>query len=479
MSGVFGLVGALSTVSSASAENIVHDKVIPHQVASAPAVGVASAFNDQLQVVRLPDNRIVYSISNDATAAGVIRGWAEIPGGGRTERQLAVHHNKKLGKTYVAAIGMGGFGMFLQTIDWNTGAWANGWTYYGGEFSSPPEIAVNDQKGIITLLGSGRTDSRLYYKNQLIGQPTDSSNLTWKQWGSPFTTKLKVAARWVGGKTPAGAEFSSLRIAATQDGHGLIYNAQGTLKNSKEFNTNSVWFEVPGGGKTNHGLSMAEWDNDLDGYADTLWLAVRGVNDGFAYQTYQANQWNGVAEAGDTGPGWRWFQTQGNSPFGPAMYTRSNGPVLAVTETQANGGGIVYQRNIGDLKPGPRSLAVLKNDPAQPGWTEAKISEPVGTGYHPQEISAGWKPSWKDSNGSPVPSPVNGPNAVQNSEPVNKWYPWCAVYKINDVPTGQRAQHWMPGENQNSAFADLVAWLDVHYPLGEDQLGWIEENGPC
>ncbi|WP_369275843.1 hypothetical protein AB5J55_43200 [Streptomyces sp. R11] len=481
-----------------AAEPLVHDKTIQHQIAGTPAVGLAGwtdgAGGNQLQVARLKDNRVFYAIAHPANPQATIRGWAEIPGGGRTEQSPAIHHSKTYRKTFVAVTGLGGYGMFLQTLNWDTGHWGSSWVHYGGVFTSPPEIAVNDHWAIITLLGAG-TDQELAYKNQGIGKPASTGG--WRKFGNGpiyhnrIHTALKVAARWSGEKNDLTGQVYGIRLEIAVvhvQGSGKIYSLtarpkSGNVTHGFEFADDYALFEVFGGGLTKHAPAMAEWDEDHDGFADTFWVAVRGIQGGFFYQTLQHGCFNGDpwGNCGAPGPGWRLFQKQGDSNYGPAMYTNLMGPVLAVTETQANGGGLVYQRNVGKAM-GPRPQALLINDPAHPGWRAAKLSEPIGTGNHPEEIAAGWTPSWKDPNGNPIPSPATGHTAI--SEPPAAWHEFCVV----DVKwTGQNWQHigetdfTFPGDSRNEAWADVTAWYaripKVDIPPGGTSF-WVE-NRAC
>ncbi|MFF5176291.1 hypothetical protein ACFY3U_27220 [Micromonospora sp. NPDC000089] len=469
---VISLAGALLAAPVSAAESAALE-YIPAPIASAPAVGIADAAQNQLQVVRTADNRIFYSISNPGYPNANL-GWSEIPGGGRTEYELSVYSQKEAKKTYVAATGLGGQGIWLQELNWNTGSWKATWTNHGGAFESPPEIAVNSENRMV-LLGSAKYDEyKVYYQLWYTGQPVNTSD--WHAWKTPLGTTKKVAARWWGHDYVLVAAVGSDR---------KIYNASSQpTPGTNLLKDDSWWFEVPGGGLTDYGLSMTDWSADGDPYADTFWLAARGTADGFFYQTYQAGCWSGDDYC--SGTGWKQFPVQGGSPYGPSVYTLGTttgfaGPVLAVTEQKAFGGGIAYQCTRPDVPnpPGPRSLSKLKACPAPPapGWNRVKgsIFAVSGIGTHPEEVAAGWNPDWKDENGNPIPSPVNGPQAVQFSEPVNQWYPWCQEF-IN----GQRVQQWMPGESQSEAFAALVQWLDLYYPLGEGNGGHFNEvNGYC
>src|SRR5690348_14327396 len=83
----------LGAAPAAAGEIRVYDQRLPFQIAGAPAVGLVGPleFQAQLQVVRSADNRIFYAVSHPGKPDLQIRGWSEIPGGGRTEHQLAVH----------------------------------------------------------------------------------------------------------------------------------------------------------------------------------------------------------------------------------------------------------------------------------------------------------------------------------------------------------------------------------------------------
>lgn len=203
--GALGLVGALmgSSVPAVADEVFVHNQNTPVKFASAPAVGLASPpqFGNQLQVVRAEDNRIFYAVSHPGhpdEPGYPIRGWAEIPGGGRTEYQLSVHHSALLKETYVAAVGMGGNGFWVQALSWDTGRWRDSWSNHGGVFSSPPEIAVDSDGNDIVLLGAAKYhNNRLYYKRIIAGSAASgpTGGYDWFQWGTPITTTEKVAAR--------------------------------------------------------------------------------------------------------------------------------------------------------------------------------------------------------------------------------------------------------------------------------------------
>ncbi|MFG1661464.1 hypothetical protein ACGFIY_33840, partial [Micromonospora chersina] len=417
--------------------------------------------------------------------SGSVRGWAEIPGNGRTPYEVAIHHSALARRTFVAAVGLGGAGMWVQSISWATGQWEPSWTNYGGFHNSAPEIAVGPNSiAARAVLLSTDTNLRLQYKvADLLSGPDTGP---WTTWGNPTLGNQmpvidKVAARWY--EYTPDINQADLFVAVT-GGDNKIYSTQGVVSasNPKRFNDNSAWFEVSGGGRTAAGLAITEASTDGDSYPDVLWLAMRGLDSRIYYQTLQRNCWRGDgAEQGcggaGIGVGWKPFPAASDAtPYGPAMYTRGTAfgdvaPVVAVMEAPGNYNGIFYQLTKPDI-PVPQGAYPhhnLKADPLRAGWTLVKGSRfgNAGSGTHPLEIASGWKPTWKDVNGNPIPSPVNGPLATSFSEPVNQWYPWCQVFT-----TGQRVQQYMAGESQDAAFADLVAWADIYHPVHDGGDGW-------
>ncbi|MFI6132878.1 hypothetical protein [Micromonospora sp. NPDC051141] len=474
------LTGGVFAIAPVPALALGSGQWIPVKITDAPAVDVVHAEHQtQLTIVRGSDNRIYFAESAVGDEEHSLYGWLEVPGGGRTPYQVAVHSDRYAGKTYAAAVGMDGIGIWVQTYSWKTGQWSGTWQNWGGVFSSPPEITAFNNE--VTVLGAAKLDgNRLYYRRQTATAPVDPAGSNWHRWESPIATTKKVAARYY---EPSTSSNKTYLLVAAQGSDSKIYNTQG-VKSAGMLYQASAWFEVPGNGLTQHGLSMAEWSTDDDGTPDVIWLAARGTADGVFYQTYQNNCWKGQEYCPPGG--WSAFPVQGNTPYGPSIYTLGTttgwaGPVVAVTESATFNSGIAYQITRPDIPnpAGAYSHFKLKGVPEYPGWLQVSHSDfgVAGSGTHPEEQAAGWNPSWKDSNGNPIPSPVNGPSAAQGSEPVNQWYRWCQVY-TSGPNAGQRVPHWMPGENQSAAFADLAAWLDVAYPQHEGGT-WNEYNGAC
>ncbi|MFE4924730.1 hypothetical protein [Streptomyces sp. NPDC056661] len=490
LASVLSLIGVLATTQPAAA--LGSGSWLPVKIASAPAVaylGPAIGMKDQnqLNVVRGEDNRIYYSVEWIAKPEAGLLGWIEVPGGGKTPYEVSLHSDMWSEKVYAAAVGMNGNGVWVQTYDWHNG-WSGTWENWGGVFSSPPEIATFADE--VTVLASAKADgNKLYYRRQPKSVPVDPSGSNWHRWTNTIVTTKKVAARYF--RRTTDTVWTDMMVTARGEDSKIYQCISRTIFNTTNWK-DCAWTEIPGGGRTNHGLAMAEWSTpERYELPDVLWLGSTGTDGKVYYQSYQNGCWNGGA--GCPSGGWRNFPTQGNTVYGPGMYTLGtvngfSGPVVAVTETPAQKSGIAYQISRPDLVPGQFSHTKLKSDPGFPGWWQASHSDygQPGSGTNPEEIAAGWDPSWKDANGNPIPSPVNGPNAINNSEPVNQWYPWCQIWTDGVNPTGNRTQQWMPGENSTDAFNDLVAWLDVYFPIGSPgpdgpggETRWHEQNGYC
>ena len=423
---VVGLVGAPEAAAAPASLPVAAD--------SAPAVAKIAA-SENLLVVRTKDNRIFFRYWKDLGffAGEDTLGWQEVPGGGRTPFAPAAVRSDN-DKIYVAVVGLGGGGMWLQTFDRITRTWSGSWTNYGGSFSAGPELAPDGGAANLTMLAPG-LDGQVYYK---LWRPNATGD-GWRHLPGMVTSR-EVAARWVNLSDNGWLPYQLVVAARGNDARIYTATGLGTLGGSFTW---SGWSQLPGGGLTDHAPAMEELDTGQ--VHDVVTVMIRGLDSAIYYQTMLFNVWNAV---------WRRLDHPGSTPFSPAIFINGTPTVYVVGPDRA-----IYQQKLQTSYTPPG---------AQPDWRV----------WFPWELQPGWI-TVKGSLVKPPTTPPSPPPPPPPGTSTHQYFLYCVSHFTGSGTSGthyfNNVYAW--ATTVNEGWGKAANWGSTHQPGGTTFLSVV--GGSC